>query len=254
MTDRRLPRHVAALTFDFWNTLYAAGNGSMNPVRPHRHEALRRLLATYGVSPGSETLSAAYRSGFDAYMAAWNRGEHFGAREQVLFMLDRFGLAVAAVDADHIADTARSIEDASLAAPLSLLPGVRETIAHLAAEGHALGLISDTSLTPGRILRHFLQKDGLLQHFSVLTFSDVTGYTKPDRRMFEQTLEAMGARPETTAHVGDTPRTDIAGAQALGMVTIRCAAAADHPESPHADLVIYDHREIPPFLRALRHP
>ena len=52
-------------------------------------------------------------------------------------------------------------------------------------------------------------------------------------------------------HIGDTPRTDIAGAQALGMTTIRCAGSADHPEPPEADFVIKDHREIPAILEEL---
>ena len=51
--------------------------------------------------------------------------------------------------------------------------------------------------------------------------------------------------------MGDTPRTDIAGAKAMGMVTIRCAGAIDHEEPPEADFVIRDHREIPAILERL---
>jgi len=110
---------------------------------------------------------------------------------------------------------AHEIEESSVQAPLELLPGVRETIPALARAGYKLGIISDTSLTPGRLLMQFLQADGLLAHFSALTFSDVTGYTKPDPRMFRATLAEMGATPGEAAHIGDTPRTDIAGAQAI---------------------------------------
>ena len=60
-----------------------------------------------------------------------------------------------------------------------------------------------------------------------------------------------GAEPRRAAHVGDTPRTDIAGAQAVGMTSIRCAATADHPEPPEADFVIRDHRDIPGILERL---
>ncbi|MBN1631787.1 MAG: HAD hydrolase-like protein, partial [Thermoleophilia bacterium] len=48
--------------------------------------------------------------------------------------------------------------------------------------------------------------------------------------------------------VGDTPRTDIAGAKAVGMKTIRYAAAADIDEPPQADFVIRDHQELPAIL------
>jgi putative hydrolase of the HAD superfamily len=149
---------------------------------------------------------------------------------------------------DAVAKTAAEIEDASLLAPLQLLPGVKETVPRLAEAGYRLGIISDTSLTPGRLLVHFLEADGLLQHFEALTFSDLTGYTKPDRRMFESTLAQLRATTTEAAHVGDTPRTDIAGAQALGMLSIRCAAAVDHREPPAAHYVVRDHRELPGIL------
>jgi HAD superfamily hydrolase (TIGR01549 family) len=240
-----LTRFISAVTFDFWNTLYSADNGAMDLVRPRRLEVLKSLLEAAGVRPSDNDLARAYRSGFDAYMAAWNRGAHFGAREQVLNILEIFETKV---PEETVARTAAEIEDLSLLAPLQLLEGVRETIPELAAQGYRLGIISDTSLTPGRLLKHFLESDGLLQHFSALTFSDVTGYTKPDARMFAGTLAELGAEARQAAHVGDTPRTDIAGARAMGMMSIRCAGAVDHGDPPAADFVIHDHREIPELL------
>jgi len=242
---------VTAMTFDFWNTLYSADGETMDKVRPVRIEALRRVLASGGVDPTEDDLQGAYRAGFDAYMASWTGGVHFGAREQVLYILAHFGVDATAVPDGLIAQTTLEIEDASLLAPLQLLPGVRETIPALADAGYRLGLISDTSLTPGRLLRKFLEEDGLLDRFSALTFSDETGYPKPDTRMFARTLAALGAEPAEAAHVGDTPRTDIAGAQAMGMIAIRCAGAVDHEGPPEADFVIRDHREIPAILDRL---
>jgi putative hydrolase of the HAD superfamily len=242
---------MTAITFDFWNTLYSADGGVMDRARPRRLQVLSKLLEACDVHPSADELEQAYRSGFDAYLEAWTNGAHFGAREQVTYLLARFDLDPAAVDRDLIAQTVLEIEDASLLAPLQLLPGARETIPVLAAAGYRLGVISDTSLTPGRVLRQFLDKDGLLACFEALTFSDETGYPKPDRRMFERTLAALGTRPAEAAHVGDTPRTDIAGAQAMGMVAIRCAGAMDHQEPPEADFVIRDHREIPAILDGL---
>jgi HAD superfamily hydrolase (TIGR01549 family) len=245
-----VPR-LTAVTFDLWNTLYSSDGEAMSKVRPRRMQALQEILVSSGVSPSDDDLQEAYRSGFEAYMAAWTDGRHFGAREQVLHFLEHFGVDMAEVGPGAIAQTALKIEDASLVADLPLLPGVRETIPALAAAGYRLGIISDTSLTPGRILRHFLEKDGLLDYFSAVTFSDETGFPKPDPRMFTLTLAGLGAEPDQAAHVGDTPRTDIAGAKALGMVTIRCAATTDYDEAPEADFVIRDHRELPAILGRL---
>lgn len=212
---------------------------------------MQALLLSVGVRPTEAELQEVYRSSFEAYMRAWEEGRHFGAREQVHYFLNHFGIDPASVGEEAVAHTVWEIEEASLAADLQLLPGVRETLPRLAEAGLKLGIISDTSLTPGRILRQYLERDGLLQFFTTLTFSDETGYPKPDPRMFTRTLDQLGALPATAAHVGDTPRTDIAGAKALGMTAIRCAGAIDHTEPPPADFVIHDHREIPGILERL---
>jgi putative hydrolase of the HAD superfamily len=248
-----VPKHITTLTFDLWNTLYSADGAAGDIVRPRRLALLREILASRGVHPTEEEVREAYRAGFDAYMAAWTTGAHFGAREDVAFILDYFHAPEARTAAEHeeFRRTVLAIEDASYLSPPALVAGVRETVPALAVGGYRLGIISDTSLTPGRVLRDFLKNDGLLDCFSTLTFSDETGFPKPDPRMFEVTLAGLGARPAEAAHIGDTPRTDIAGARAAGMTTIRCAGAVDHLEPPDADFVIRDHREIPGILEQL---
>jgi HAD superfamily hydrolase (TIGR01549 family) len=243
---------LTALTFDFWNTLYAADDGAMNLVRPRRMEALRGILALGGAHPSEDELQQAYRSGFEAYMGAWGNGRHFGAHEQVLHFLDCFAVRATTLPVGSIIEATTDIEEASMLADLQLLPGVRETIPALAAAGYRLGIISDTSLSPGRVLRRFLERDGLLSCFGVLTWSDQTGFPKPDARMFTRTLAGLGAAPAQAAHVGDTPRTDIAGAKALGMTAIRYAAASDQEDPPEADYVIRDHRELPEIVERFR--
>jgi len=242
---------IRAVTFDLWNTIYSADDGSLDPVRPRRREAMRSLLVLHGVTPSEDELRQAYGASFDAYLAAWQAGRHYGAREQVLFFLQWFGIDQSTADEKAILQTAREIEDAGLAAQLKPLPGVRETVEKLASTGYKLGVISDTSLTPGRVLRIFLENDGLLPCFSALSFSDEIGYPKPDPRIFLLTLDTLGAAPHEALHIGDTPRTDIAGAKALGMVAVRCAAVMDQCEPPEADFVIRDHRELMALLDRL---
>jgi putative hydrolase of the HAD superfamily len=248
-----MPRRITTLTFDLWNTLYSADGGSSEVVRPRRLALLSEILTSRGIRPTEDEIRQAYRAGFNAYMAAWTSGAHFGAREDVAFVLDYFHApeATTAAERDEFERIVLEMENASYLAPPDLVAGVAETVPALAAAGYRLGVISDTSLTPGRVLKDFLKKDGLLDLFSTLTFSDETGFPKPDPRMFEITLAGLGARPAEAAHVGDTPRTDIAGAKTAGMTAIRCAGVVDHPEPPEADFVITDHREIPGILERL---
>jgi HAD superfamily hydrolase (TIGR01549 family) len=243
---------LTTLTFDFWNTLYSADHGSWDRVKPRRMKALRGLLRAAGARPTGEDMERVYTEGFETYMAAWTGGRHFGAREEAFFFLERFGVESSSVDEEELASAVIEIENAARRGTLPLVSGVAETIPRLAASGYRLGLISDTSLTPGRVLREFMEKDGLLQYFSVLTFSDETGYPKPDPRMFTSTLGALAAEPSEAAHIGDTPRTDILGANNVGMVAIRCAGVVDQTGLPDADFVIWDHRELPAILQGLR--
>ncbi len=251
------PRRLVALTFDLWNTIYSADGPSGAVVRSARMRLLQQALAEHGVHPGERELKAAYHDGHHAYVAAWTSGRHFGARERVLHMLSYFHLPEAAHDHEVIEETARAIEETAWLSPPTPLPGIREVIPTLAAAGYRLGLISDTSITPGRVLRQFLEKDGLAEHFTVLTFSDETGFPKPDPRMFRLTLARLGwdegdAAPlGQAAHIGDTPRTDIAGAQAVGMIAIRYAGANDDQEPPAADFVIGHHGELLELLLRL---
>jgi len=187
------PRRLTALTFDFWNTLYSADGGAMDKVRPLRLHTLRRLLATGGAHPSEDEMQQAYRDGFDVYVVAWQAGRHFGALEHINYFAERFGVDPAGLETEAVTQAVRDIEDASLSADLELIPGVAETVPALVE----------------RVLRKALAKDGLLDYFTVLTFSDETGYPKPDPRMFESTLAGLQATPAEAAHIGDIPRTDI---------------------------------------------
>ena len=239
---------IRAITFDFWNTLYADAGTDREALIDVRLGVLREALDACGVSVPDETLRAAHQAGFDAYTVAWRDGRHYGARDQVEHVLQRFGAASCNGVVDR---AARIIEETGIDARLRLLPGVAEVIPELAAAGIRLGLISDTGLTPGRVLLRFLEQDGLLPHFSALTFSDETGFPKPDPRMFGRTLAGLGALPRESLHVGDTPRSDIAGALGAGMFAVRYAAVNDLPEPPEPHAVIHDHRELRDFLAGL---
>jgi HAD superfamily hydrolase (TIGR01549 family) len=232
---------VRAITFDFWNTLYWDQGQGLSAVTRRRKDVLRRVLESAGPKVDEGALEEAYSSGFRAYVEAWTGGRHFGAREQVSHVLAKFQ---AEADVEAIETAILEIEEAGAGADLALLPGAQEALPRLAKAGVGLGLISDTGLTPGRVLTAFLERDGILGLFGALTFSDQTGFPKPHPQMFLRTLAHLGTSPTQSAHVGDMPRTDIAGAQTLGIYAVRMAAVEDHPEPPDADLVIRDHRAL----------
>jgi FMN phosphatase YigB (HAD superfamily) len=83
----------------------------------------------------------------------------------------------------------------------------------------------------------------LFDHWS---FSDEVGWYKPDRRIFEHALAGLGGvDPGRAAHVGDIRRTDVAGAQAMGMLAVRyCGISDDTDSGPEGDVVVADHAHL----------
>ena len=68
------PRRVEAVTFDYWNTLV-----SDDPtVLGLRTEAWCRILEVAGRPVDAEVVAGAFRTGWDAYVAAWHANEVFG--------------------------------------------------------------------------------------------------------------------------------------------------------------------------------
>ncbi len=114
-----------------------------------------------------------------------------------------------------------------------------------------LGIICDVGFTPSTTLRDHLIRHGVLPLFDHWSFSDEVGAYKPSPAIFQHALDGLDVvAPERVAHVGDLRRTDVAGARAMGMVSVRYTGINDddtQPE-PEADNVIAHHSELPEAL------
>jgi putative hydrolase of the HAD superfamily len=102
-------------------------------------------------------------------------------------------------------------------------------------------------MTASPTLRERLDMFGVLRYFDHWSFSDEVGCFKPWPAVFEHALAGLGVDdPSTAAHVGDSRRTDVAGAQAMGMTAVRYTHFLDAPadEWPEADHVLDDHAKL----------
>jgi putative hydrolase of the HAD superfamily len=135
-------------------------------------------------------------------------------------------------------------------APVELSVDIRSSLEELQARGIRMGIVCDVGFSGGEVLRELLDREGLLGHFSGWAFSDEVGHYKPSPQIFEAALGALRARPGEAVHVGDLRRTDIAGARAVGMGTVRYRGLHDDGEDSgaEADFVIDSHRELPGLL------
>ena len=230
---------LAAVTFDFWNTLVHDSPDNITAQTELRLAALGRALERAGAALDERGVREAYeRSGHLLMERFWGRHRDLSLRDQVRVVLDCCapGLAERMPAAFHD-EVAEAYAAPVLSYPPPLSPGAAEAVRSLAARGLTLAIISNTGRTPGSVLRRVLERHDLLRHFRVIIYSDEVGYRKPAPEIFRLTLERAGIRAHEAAHVGDNPVDDVMGAQAVGMRGVHYAAEGRSP-ADHADLTI----------------
>lgn len=243
-----LPQPLRAVTFDCWSTLLVERDWPV--AHALRVDALVEAAKRAGRESDRAELSGVFDAAWNRHIARWTRGVASGAAE---IARDALGILGLSEESAGFAALVTSWEEASHSGAVEAVDGTHAHLAFLSRAGLRLGVICDTGLTPGRVVRRLLHDAGLLTYFDVCVFSDEVGVPKPDPRIFHTALEALEADASHTAHVGDLLRTDVAGARGVGMASIRIRAVYDDPsEQPEADLLADSHaqlREI--FERAL---
>jgi HAD superfamily hydrolase (TIGR01549 family) len=94
-----------------------------------------------------------------------------------------------------------------------LFPDVLPVLESLAARGVPQQIISNFD----HFLLDILAVTGLGGYFPEPVFSARLGIYKPDRRIFRHAADQLGLCPEVCTYVGDSPRSDVQGAEDAGM-------------------------------------
>lgn len=236
---------IKAITFDFWQTLY-------EPPPVDYDERLRFLQIEVeqgcGVTFEQTRFEAAVKVARDTWNRVWVEEQRtLTAHSWLSIALQYLNVSL---EPDYLFEVQTRMENSILDHVPTLVPEARETLAHLSAR-YRLAIISDTGLTPGRVLRQILEADNLTGYFSCLTFSDEIGRSKPHSDAFLTTLQALGAEPAEAVHVGDLLRTDIAGAQAVGMRGVQYVGVSlDNHSIVTPDAIIHSHAELVPLLQS----
>lgn len=262
---------LRAVTFDFWDTLVAGVAGTGESMRRLQIDRFAATLDAWGRHVPDHDLVECFAANWERFEERWiaNTGQYTPA-DTVDFVVGRLGAPLGNELRDRLIDGFREVGEQ---VPLELAPGIGAVLRTLRSAGLRLGIVCDVGLTSAPTLRERLRWFGLLDIFDAWAFSDETGWFKPAPEAFAPALERMGLGVDdapAVAHVGDTPRTDVAGALALGMIAIRYTGfrdamtqhdtvgeaserASDDPDAaappfPEAHHVIDDHRKLPGLL------
>ena len=233
---------IQAITFDFWDTLFASVHANATRCR-----AIKQVLDHAGHAGFSdEQIEQAIAQAWTKWGRVWVEAQRtFGAARWVDVLLTDLNVSLPGDTRQTLIQTMQTV--GTEGGP-SLLDGVANLLPRL-AQRYRLAVICDTGLSPGWLLRQRIEACGLFDCFGHLTFSDELGVSKPHPDAFLTTLARLGVAPECAVHIGDYPRTDIAGAQGVGMRAIRFTGAYDRPDdSIQADAVIASYSELEPLL------
>jgi FMN phosphatase YigB (HAD superfamily) len=244
------------VTFDCWQTLLVEADSS-------RGQSARARILSERTGVDLEAAKTALRDAWREHQIAWHQRRAFGGRDMTLASLRALGVALDAAKAERLI---AELEDEILTHEFLAVAGARETLEALARQGVRRALICDTGFTPGRVVRRLLDRVGLLEHLEVQVFSDEVGAPKPHASAFKAALEGLGVGPRGAVHVGDLRRSDMAGARASAMGSVRITIANDdgaadpaptagvigcsdagcdpHCERPEADAVVADYRAL----------
>jgi putative hydrolase of the HAD superfamily len=213
-------------------------------------------LVSYRRSPGEVLELAFAEAGYEQFFpveAYYERFDEYLAQTETLDELRRTCFAdiaesVGRPAADGVAVAAAfdRLRDPTNVDPL---PGAHDVLDELAAD-HRLGLVTNGSPSAQEPK---LAGAGIADAFDARVFAGYDTAPKPDREPFDRATSTLGVDPQQTVMVGDSLSSDVAGAQAVGMLAVYLSderTTADRGKSS----VVPDHRieslaALPALLR-----
>ena len=203
---------IKAVSFDFYNTL----------VRfwPPLEEIQQAACHELGLTVQEDAITRGYavadvlfnRENEDrpiSQRSEEDRLEFFGRYEQLI--LETAGIPVSI-------DLAQRVWKMAMSVPKDFIPfaDTVPALEQLREAGYKVGVITNLRRDLGELCRQV----GLSPYLDFTVSSEEVGLEKPHPPIFMAALERVGAAPEEVVHVGDQVRSDVMGAQGVGMLAV----------------------------------
>lgn len=179
---------------------------------------LLKFLHNRNITYNSEKIKYAYKKNFDNLDYNLENGDlhHIFIKKKISNLFNSLKIEISDSDREQIK---QEMEKVMLKNPPILKKGVKETLEAL-SPNYKIGLVSNTGITPGKVILEVFKKYDIYKYFQVTIFSDEVGYYKPKSVLFETALNKLDCKAHYAIHVGDLLHTDIKGAKAYGILTI----------------------------------
>jgi putative hydrolase of the HAD superfamily len=192
---------------------------------------LARLLAEAGAPLPDRVVARAFAAEIAHYRANHLRGRDADS----LAALRRECAAVLAAELGPGAPpTDRLVPMLAASLRFHLMDDAMTLLDELRARETPVGLVSNWDAS----LRDVLADLGIADRFSAVCISAECGVAKPDPRIFQAALAALGMRADEVVHCGDDPVLDGSGASAAGITPV---------------IIVRDGRAVDARFRSIRH-
>ena len=239
---------LKAITFDFWQTLYADSDKNWRKRQAIRVKRCHAYLESRGYTCTLTDVEYGLEAAYNLVSSLWYQHKGISVKRCMQRFAEVLEIRLEEVELDQLIE---NLGAAFLETPPIMIAHVKPVVSRL-SENYPLGIISDSALTPGSFVRKLMARDGILQFFTAFTFSDETDYTKPQVVQFHSTLAALNAEPAEALHIGDIFRTDIVGAKNAGMKAIRFAGFnKGEGNDTLSDAVVDDYRKLETVITEL---
>lgn len=128
-----------------------------------------------------------------------------------------------------------------------VLPGAEAALGRLRDLGLAVAVVSN-SVWPDWLLREDVERLGLAGLVGPIVVSSTVGVRKPDPRMFEAGLKAVGTEASRAVFVGNSLQEDVGGARFVGMRTIYLNESGQPDDAGLADAEVRDLAGVCPVI------
>ena len=234
---------IKAITFDLWNTIFQ--NISYTKIRKG---LIEKFLEKNGFKTSHAHLHRVFNKNFNFLNPRLKNEQfkHIYTQTRISNIFDELQFEIGIEASKEINN---EFECLMLDNPPALRNGVFDTLKALSLD-YRIGMISDTGITPGRIIREVLKDYDVFNFFEVTVFSDETGFYKPHPIAFKTALDQLDCSPRDAMHVGDLLDTDIKGAINYEMQAVWIRTP--QTRNPGDIVPNYEISEIPEILEIIK--
>ncbi|MCM3005848.1 HAD family hydrolase [Priestia koreensis] len=215
-------KDITAVTFDLWGTLITNNEEGIISTKSQEmydfFQSINCLIPYQSIKLSIELLIYKIRH------VQRKKGRNLSNTEQIEILLNV--LDVKLNQNSHKETMLNILQNDN--SRFEIIEGVEKLLAELKQRGVRMALICNTTLVPGKILSHNLQKRGLSNYFEVMIFSNEVKYAKPHKDIFLLAADRLKVPITSIVHIGDDYFSDWIGANNAGAKGILLSKLKKH--------------------------